>query len=33
MTVLPVPLDEPPVMGTFTTQHPFPARLDLGALS
>jgi Uma2 family endonuclease len=26
-------VDEPPVTGTFTTQHPFPARLDLGALA
>ncbi len=25
-------VDEPPVTGTFTTRHPFPARLDLGAL-
>jgi hypothetical protein len=26
-------VDEPPVTGTFTTQHPFPARLELGALT
>jgi len=26
-------VDEPPVTGTFTTRHPFPARLDLGALT
>jgi Uma2 family endonuclease len=26
-------VDEPPVTGTFTTRHPFPARLDLGALA
>jgi len=26
-------IDEPPVTGTFTTQHPFPAALDLGALT
>ncbi|MBV9922430.1 MAG: Uma2 family endonuclease [Pseudonocardia sp.] len=26
-------VDEPPVTGTFTTQHPFPARLDLEALT
>jgi Uma2 family endonuclease len=25
-------VDEPPVTSTFTTQHPFPARLDLAAL-
>jgi Uma2 family endonuclease len=26
-------VDEPPVTGTFTTQHPFPVRLDLAALA
>lgn len=26
-------VDEPPVTGTFTTRHPFPARLDLGAIA
>lgn len=26
-------VDEPPVTGTFTTQHPFPVRLDLTALA
>ena len=26
-------VDESPVRGTFSTQHPFPAQLDLGALS
>jgi len=26
-------VDEPPVTGTFTTQHPFPASLDLSTLS
>jgi Putative restriction endonuclease len=26
-------VDEPPVTGTFTTQHPFPVRVDLGALT
>ena len=26
-------VDEPPVTGTFTTQHPFPARIELGALA
>ncbi len=24
---------EPPVTGTFTTQHPFPARVELAALA
>jgi hypothetical protein len=26
-------VDEPPVTGTFTTQHPFPVRLELAALA
>ena len=26
-------VDEPPVTGTFTTQHPFPARVELAALA
>jgi hypothetical protein len=26
-------IGEPPVTGTFTTEHPFPAALDLGALT
>ncbi len=26
-------VDEPPVTGRFTTQHPFPASVDLGALA
>jgi len=26
-------VDEPPITGVCTTQHPFPARVDLGALT